>query len=253
LLKQSHSFYVKIDTFRKYSDKERLKDIKIGSHMDTKAVCEGSGYLLKELHGDHQFAEPHDLKSITLILDLITNAQISIIENLLLPIKSLLEYVPSFAFWGAESGTNIEDRFSLSPSTYVTTIAEHILTLPQQFDPFIQDESISFALDRIPYSKDAIVSPQDPEFDVTFVWIICLVRKTEMYYSENILKIKRLSATGKRQLIADVTYFRNVMAALEIEISSELSSILCFLERNGDESSININTLVIKKMTDMLK
>ncbi|XP_057317261.1 conserved oligomeric Golgi complex subunit 7-like isoform X1 [Hydractinia symbiolongicarpus] len=141
--------------------------------------------------------------------------------------------VPNLPIWCESEREAVDGElptFSLSPLPYITHVGDSLLTLPQQLEQyFSQDnESLIIALKagRIPY-QDAGNST-GAHYD--HHWLESFAFGAVNVYTESILKIKLLTGHSRRQLSADIDYFFNILAALEIQPSDELKTIEELLE-----------------------
>lgn len=192
---------------------------------------------------------------------LILTAQEFVFDSLFTPIYNLLVSIPGMDSWksspvAVSSPFNLNvPQFSLSPSTYITRIGEHLLTLPQQLELYAEDEALSFSVKNLPFlNKEDLVdivgvggggdddkvvvneSPtaredDDEEDAVTHLWLTSLSRGTMSGLTENILRIPvTLSEHGIKQIVTDLAYIINVFAAMDIEPLPNLTNLLGILE-----------------------
>lgn len=148
--------------------------------------------------------------------------------------------------------------FSSSPLGYATEVADYLMTVPQQLEPFVPDEEdAKYATPRSPYAfskagtssghKQRRGSAQDEteeedeneDANVSFagMWISLLAIGTMELYVEKICSIPRLSEAGTRQLATDADYICNVIASLGVAPTREMALICRLLDCNGDSSS----------------
>ncbi|CAJ0769438.1 23135_t:CDS:2, partial [Entrophospora sp. SA101] len=93
------------------------------------------------------------------------SSQLLVFDSIFFPIVKHMINLPSMEIWNATAESsqispfNIEiPIFSLSPSEYMTRIGEHLLTLPQQFEVFADDESLAFSIGSLPYSDEKSIN-----------------------------------------------------------------------------------------------
>eukprot|EP01135_Chromosphaera_perkinsii_P008698 Nk52_evm31s1444 gene=Nk52_evmTU31s1444 len=141
--------------------------------------------------------------------------------------------------------------FSLSPLNYITQIGEHLLTLPQELESFVnnQNESLLVALNlgRVPFEEESKqCTGGDGEYNddddgdgkreanshadidpVEFArkWIGAVSYGTMHYYTGLILDIKGMNDRGRKQLSTDINYIENVFSALDIDIIRPLEYV----------------------------
>ncbi|CAG8717410.1 24041_t:CDS:2 [Dentiscutata erythropus] len=216
----------------------------------------------------------------------IRQSQRFVFDTIFLPIVKHLYNLPMMEIWSAAaepaqvSPFNLEiPTFSLSPSEYITRIGEHLLTLPQQFEVYADDESLAFSIKSLPFcdegpettetsSKSSVLSSikivsestvslvdssivQQPQStvddisteEVTHAWITSVARGTMHALFERILLITQLSTHGTQQLLTDLGYLTNVLSALEIEPTREIIKTIKVLEM--DEDTV-VNALRVK-------
>ncbi|CAG8732714.1 7682_t:CDS:1, partial [Racocetra fulgida] len=91
----------------------------------------------------------------------IRQSQRFVFDTIFIPIVKHLSNLPMMEIWCAAaepaqvSPFNLEiPTFSLSPSEYITRIGEHLLTLPQQFEVYADDESLAFSIKSLPFCDE---------------------------------------------------------------------------------------------------
>jgi len=151
----------------------------------------------------------------------INNCNKLCVDFVLSHVKSNLNGVHLSEEWLVEEGA----VFSPSPLTYITSLGDYLLLLPQQLEPFFAEENIPLdtALILVDFSQFPGMA-QDVEGDA-FAWLTCVCQSTLFTIVEMILKIHRLSGAGCKQLTADVAYISNVMGALEVPLSRDIVDI----------------------------
>jgi conserved oligomeric Golgi complex subunit 7 len=166
---------------------------------------------------------------------------LNVLESLLFPIKSFLSHIPRLQIWNSTASDIGLEKFSLSPSAYITSVGEHLLTLPHLFDPYIQEDALMVSVETLP-NYDA--SQMDgEEVDLTFAWIFSAIKLTERLLLDQLFLIRNLSLHGTKQIITDLEYLQNVMAALEIDSDKDLQGLLESLEKPSDELQHSSNEL----------
>ncbi|KAJ1550824.1 Golgi transport complex subunit 7, partial [Nowakowskiella sp. JEL0078] len=105
-------------------------------------------------------------------------------------------------------------QFSLSPQSYITSIGEHLLTLPQQLDIYVDDPGLKFSLITIPYLVDnmsRLTNEEKEEVqlviasdDVPYIWLRALANATMSVFVDRVLELKEISTIGCNQLATDI-------------------------------------------------
>ncbi|XP_062153737.1 conserved oligomeric Golgi complex subunit 7 [Alnus glutinosa] len=94
--------------------------------------------------------------------------------------------------------------FSVYPQSYVTSVGEYLLTLPQQLEPLA--EGIS--------NNDT--NNDEAQFFAT-EWMFKVAEGATALYIEQLRGIQYISDRGAQQLSADIQYHSNVLSALSME------------------------------------
>lgn len=157
--------------------------------------------------------------------------------------------------------------FSSSPSGYATEVADFLMTIPQQLEPFVPDEEdTKYAMPTSPYvfSKARVAlaqrfthdsagqsdttsskldtgsQPEDEMATVSFagMWITVLAIGTMELYVDKICSIPKMSEAGTRQLATDAEYICNIIASLGVASTPEMSLISRLLECRPDATSV---------------
>ena len=106
-------------------------------------------------------------------------------------------------------------------------LGDSLLMLPQQLEPYFtaDNEYLMAALcsGKIPYQDESDVNTSGAQYD--HHWLESFTRGAISVFTENMLKIQTISTHSTRQLLADIDYFCNILAALEIQPSMELDTI----------------------------
>ncbi|PIA39299.1 hypothetical protein AQUCO_02600031v1 [Aquilegia coerulea] len=123
-----------------------------------------------------------------------------------LPIWSKIEEPSTFAL----------PSFSVYPQSYVTSVGEYLLTLPQQFEPLA--EGIS--------GGDS--NTDEAQFLAT-EWMFKVAEGAAVLYTEQLRGIHYITERGAQQLSADIEYLSNVLSALSMPIPPVLATFhTCF-------------------------
>lgn len=148
--------------------------------------------------------------------------------------------------------------FSSSPLQYATEVADYLMTVPQQLEPFIPDEEdAKHAMPNSVYAfsksgsdgerktrnmdDDTEKDDNNDELDVSFagMWIGVLAIGTMELYVEKICNLNKLSESGARQLATDAEYVCNVMGSLGVAPTTEMALVSRLLECRRDMASFN--------------
>ena len=169
------------------------------------------------------------------------------------PMFRILQKVDEMSIWGMEPlGESLDmPSFSHLPQEYITTVADLLLSVLPQLEPFADSntnlglavkasvgveklyesewKSVANALD-IPYSQFEEHHPMIEASDSSHfvdLWTSQFGSACMALLTSRIMQIARLSTTGAEQLQVDLVYFQNVLNALGIPLHP---SIECLLE-----------------------
>jgi hypothetical protein len=147
-------------------------------------------------------------------------------ETVLAPLVRRLTDLGSKSEWMEEG----EAGFSLSPLAYVTVVGEQLLALPQQLEPFMGGEEegaanlVAIALSASKLPVTAVFDTADGELlSVADEWLGAAAQGVMNTYVEQILKIKKVTGNGAAQLSADIDYLCNVLSALDVSPSTDIT------------------------------
>ncbi|KAF2315772.1 hypothetical protein GH714_040341 [Hevea brasiliensis] len=112
--------------------------------------------------------------------------------------------------------------FSAYPQSYVTSVGEYLLTLPQQLEPLA--EGIS--------SSD--VNNDEAQFFAT-EWMFKVAEGATALYMEQLRAIQCITDRGAQQLSADIEYLSNVLSALSMPIPPILATFHTCLSTPRDQ------------------
>lgn len=148
--------------------------------------------------------------------------------------------------------------FSSSPLQYATEVADYLMTVPQQLEPFIPDEedakhampnsvhAFSQSRSNDEQKKGSVGGNSEKEdsksdMDMSFagMWIGVLAIGTMELYVEKICNLNKLSDSGTRQLATDAEYICNVMGSLGVAPTTEMALVSRLLECRKDTVSFN--------------
>ncbi|KAF5731066.1 embryo yellow protein [Tripterygium wilfordii] len=112
--------------------------------------------------------------------------------------------------------------FSAYPQSYVTSVGEYLLTLPQQLEPLA--EGIA--------SSDA--NNDDAQFFAT-EWMFKVAEGATALYMDQLRGIQYITDRGAQQLSVDIEYLSNVLAALSMPIPPVLATFHTCLSTPRDQ------------------
>ncbi|KAJ3144211.1 hypothetical protein HDU89_008654 [Geranomyces variabilis] len=210
-----------------------------------------------------------------------------VFDTLFSLIDAQLATLPSMPTWAADARTTAGPfdldvpQFSLSPSSYVTRVGEHLLTLPQQLDLYVGDEALACEIERLPFLKAETANPgvqsagvssearqagetsddndnndndeEQDDDDITYLWIKSISLATMSLYTDRASAISRLSADGAKQLATDVRYLGNVFEAMDVDRSSLFRVLLDALEVDAGGLATLVGTTRSKKDRDLVE
>lgn len=139
-------------------------------------------------------------------------------DVLISKVRQRLSDVARLPIWSAkeESSSFALPSFSIYPQSYVTSVGEYLLTLPQQLEPLA--EGIS--------SSDG--STDEAQFFAA-EWMFKVAEGATVLYMEQLRGIQEVSDRGAQQLSADIEYLSNVLSALSMPIPPVLATFhTCF-------------------------
>jgi hypothetical protein len=211
--------------------------------------------------------------SVQHLQGLLKKCQKYLFDTMILPIDKRLSLLSSLQVWTLKSAPNPSPfqlempQFSLSPSEYVTRIGEHLLSLPQQLDLYVDDPGLGVGLEGLPFLEpllgtslfggcvggnnreeeegeirgtdgEGLGEAQEEEeeaLDITYIWMTSVSRGTMSLLYEKILDLKTLTQHGCSQLLTDLQYLVNVLSAMDIEPTEEYKALMMVLEKDPSE------------------
>eukprot|EP00249_Psilotum_nudum_P015430 c25323_g1_i1 orf=411-2639(+) len=140
-------------------------------------------------------------------------------DVLIAKVRSRLADVAHLPIWGAEEEENVFDlpNFSAYASTYISSIGEYLLTLPQQLEPLVVGEVSGVNGDV------GEESAEEGQFFAT-EWMFKVAEGTTSLYVDQLRGIQFLSDRGARQLTADIDYLCKVLSALSMQVPPVLTT-----------------------------
>lgn len=142
-------------------------------------------------------------------------------------------------------GDKREDEYAgRSPSQYATDMADWLMTVPQQLEPFVpEDDAIAQLATPVRgeldfYSKEHNAEDVDDENCSTLSfaggWIDASAAATMGLFWNQINSLSRLSSVRTEQLATDVEYVSNVLSALGVQPTDDFQLIRLLLESPAD-------------------
>uniref|UniRef100_A0A2P2KE02 Conserved oligomeric Golgi complex subunit 7 n=1 Tax=Rhizophora mucronata TaxID=61149 RepID=A0A2P2KE02_RHIMU len=139
-------------------------------------------------------------------------------DVLISKVRQRLSDVSRLPIWSSveEQGGLPLPTFSAYPQSYVTSIGEYLLTLPQQLEPLVEGISNSDG------------SNEEAQ-DFAAEWMFKVAEGATALYLEQLRGIQYVTDRGAQQLCADIEYLSNVLSALLVDHSPVLATFLtCF-------------------------
>jgi conserved oligomeric Golgi complex subunit 7 len=190
-------------------------------------------------------------------------------------IQQTLARVPAMShIWAAAAP---DDASTPQPSAYILHIKEHLLSLPEQLEPFaLAQQRRSPAPNLFPQSPskhddnpgnnlddsdDNDSDDDDISTGFVYQWLATVSRGTMSEFEKRIGQIPKLSSRGARQLMLDIRYLSNIFDAIGIAIKSSLSTIAhalslpasqraSFVDANRHSSSLHLLRSLFSSIED---
>ncbi|XP_021769234.1 conserved oligomeric Golgi complex subunit 7-like [Chenopodium quinoa] len=145
-------------------------------------------------------------------------------DVLISKVRQRLSDVSRMPIWASAEETSAFPlpSFSSYPQSYITSIGEYLLTLPQQLEPLV--EGIS--------SDDA--NADDAQFFAT-EWMFKVAEGAAAIYIEQLRGIQYITDRGAQQLSVDIEYLANVLSALSVPIPPTLATFQTCLSIPKDQ------------------
>lgn len=145
-------------------------------------------------------------------------------DVLISKVRQRFNDVSRLPIWSSieEQSTFHLPSFSAYPQSYVTSVGEYLLTLPQQLEPLA--EGIS--------SND--VNADEAQFFAT-EWMFKVAEGATALYMEQLRGIHYITERGAQQLSVDIEYLSNVLSALSMPIPPILATYHTCLSTPRDQ------------------
>lgn len=144
-------------------------------------------------------------------------------DVLISKVRQRLSDVSRLPIWSSveEQGAFHLPTFSAYPQSYVTSVGEYLLTLPQQLEPLAEGISSSEAND-------------EAQFFAT-EWMFKVAEGATALYIEQLRGIQYITDRGAQQLSVDIDYLSNVLSALSMPIPAVLATFHSCLSTSRDQ------------------
>ncbi|KAI8822483.1 oligomeric Golgi complex subunit 7 [Fimicolochytrium jonesii] len=198
--------------------------------------------------GDAVPPSPLFHRAIQVLKTFTIDAQQFVFDTLFTIIEQQLRSVSTMEIWTADAPKTAGPfnlgvpQFSLSPLSYITRVGEHLLTLPQQLELYVDDDALKFSVRTLPHitAQDFEVPEagnkgDNPEDDVTYLWILSIARGTMLRYADVVMRMQALSQDGAKQLCTDMGYLMNVFDALDIEPITRFGNLHAMMCMTGED------------------
>lgn len=145
-------------------------------------------------------------------------------DVLISKVRQRLSDVSRMPIWSSAEETSAFPlpSFSAYPQSYITSVGEYLLTLPQQLEPLI--EGIS--------NDDA--NADEAQFFAT-EWMFKVAEGATAIYMEQLRGIQYITDRGAQQLAVDIEYLTNVLSALSVSIPPMLATFQTCLSTPRDQ------------------
>ncbi|CAF1209263.1 unnamed protein product, partial [Didymodactylos carnosus] len=154
-----------------------------------------------------------------------------------LPINSLLNGFSKSPVWASENrGTIVTDlpSFSLVPQENITKVGQHLLMLPQHFEPFNLHDNrqlgAAFKKGKLPYLED-----KDSYTDLTSYWLDAVAIGAMKICMDETLQIQVLSTNGLKQLTMDLNYLYSIFEDFGLKDIGSFRDLIQLLSAEDDE------------------
>ncbi|KAL4385231.1 hypothetical protein GQ457_15G007520 [Hibiscus cannabinus] len=139
-------------------------------------------------------------------------------------VRQRLSDVSRMPIWSAaeEQSAFHLPTFSAYPQSYVTSVGEYLLTLPQQLEPLAEGISNSDA------------NNDEAQFFAT-EWMFKVAEGATALYVEQLRGIQYITDRGAQQLSVDIEYLSNVLSALSMPIPPVLATFQTCLGTPRDQ------------------
>ncbi|KAL1324668.1 hypothetical protein HN51_034826 [Arachis hypogaea] len=176
--------------------------------------------LLNQSKDPRFHALPHASQRVAAFADTVNEL---VYDVLISKVRQRLSDVSRLPIWSSveEQSAFHLPTFSAYPQSYVTSVGEYLLTLPQQLEPLAEGISSSENND-------------EAQFFAT-EWMFKVAEGATALYIEQLRGIQHISDRGAQQLSVDIEYLSNVLSALSMPIPAVLATFQSCLSASRDQ------------------
>ncbi|KAJ6347638.1 hypothetical protein OIU76_004170 [Salix suchowensis] len=177
--------------------------------------------LLDQSKDPRFHALPHASQRVSAFADAVNEL---VYDVLISKVRQRLSDVSRLPIWSAvdEHSSFRLPTFSAYPQSYVTSVGEYLLTLPQQLEPLADGIS----------NNDA--NNEDAQFFAT-EWMFKVAEGATALYMEQLRGIQYITDRGALQLSVDIEYLSNVLSALSMPVPPILTTFHTCLSTPRDQ------------------
>lgn len=183
-----------------------------------------------------------------------------VLEVALSYIQVHLDEVANIASMSDEKSIPYEEDmhpFSLSPQEYITQVGQYLLTIPQHIEPFIIQENNAF---KIALSNSELKSTNknmiSTENNAAEFLLDCITQGTIDAFISRILKMKKLNAISKQQLVTDIGYLNDVLDDLGLSPGEDLQKLHSLLKASPEQLKTiakESNSMLVKGIQHLIE
>lgn len=146
-------------------------------------------------------------------------------DVLISKVRQRLSDVAHLPIWSAveEQSAFPLPTFSAYPQSYVTSVGEYLLTLPQQLEPLAEG-----------ISSNSDINSDEAQFFAT-EWMFKVAEGATALYMEQLRGIQYITDHGAQQLSVDIEYLSNVLSALSMPVPPVLATFQTCLSTQRDQ------------------
>ncbi|KAJ1411935.1 Conserved oligomeric Golgi complex subunit 7 [Sesbania bispinosa] len=176
--------------------------------------------LLNQSKDPRFHALPHASQRVAAFADTVNEL---VYDVLISKVRQRLSDLSRLPIWSSveEQSAFPLPTFSAYPQSYVTSVGEYLLTLPQQLEPLAEGISSSETND-------------EAQFFAT-EWMFKVAEGATALYIEQLRGIQYISDRGAQQLSVDIEYLSNVLSALSMPIPPVLATFQSCLSTSRDQ------------------
>ncbi|KAH3756753.1 conserved oligomeric Golgi complex subunit 7 [Pelomyxa schiedti] len=147
-------------------------------------------------------------------------------------VDARLSTFPGLEEWKVSKNPNPRIQEFTNPLSYITSIGELLITLPQHLEPF------AAACEGTGTRKDGDMSSFSPQFIAT----VC--RQTMTHFIQKLSEISLLGAVGSKQLAVDIGYILKMICALGVTPLPTLALLQNILNANAQQQTSMVHTVM---------